>query len=305
MSSKQPLRIVVAALLLAAALACFAGVLDGAIEAVQRHPLGEPAEAHLDDALRQATVGFMTVSTIKAGLAVLEGSSFDASLGVGVSVQVGDVVQAIYDYVDVAWRTLFLAAVTLLGLKLVLAAAVDVAPFVLGIFFLVAALVLMTGTGERLRRSRAGGVDLLRTLPVVFVVLVYVLPISVLGASALSDRLTTVMLAEAGAELEAVETVLTPLSDPQGGWTERVREARDSIDRLVVQLRGRGESLFLATLRLIVGYLFDCVIFPLGLAWLGTRIARGGVGWALAESRWQRWATPPVDARPRPPESGT
>lgn len=284
---RRALAIVV---LLAGAVACFVGTLDEPIEWLQQHPLGQPADEHLDEALRQATVGFMTVSTIKAGLAVLEGSSLNAQLGMGVSIQVGDVIQAIYDYVDIAWRTLFVAAVALLGLKLVLATAVDVAPFVLGLFLVIGALVLLTNADGRFQRARAGGLDLVRTLPVLLIVLVFVLPASVLGASALSERLTAVMLEEAGAELEAVETVLAPLHDPQGGWMERMRDARDSLERLLTQLRSRGEALFLATLRLIVGYLFDCVVFPLGLAWLGTRVARGAVGWVLAESRWQRWS---------------
>jgi len=210
------------------------------------------------------------------------------------------VVQAIYDYVDIAWRTLFVAAGALLGLKLVLATAVDVAPYVLGLCFVFGALVLLTRADGRFERARAGGLDLVRTLPVLFVVLVFVLPASVLGAAALSQRLTAVMLEEANRELEAVETVLTPLHDPQGGWVDQMRTARDSVERLLDQLRSRGESLFLATLRLIVGYLFDCVVFPLGLVWLGTRVARGAVGWVLAESRWQRWSREAA-ADERPP----
>lgn len=287
---RAPFRIALIVLLLAGAVACFAGAADGLVEWTQRHPLGERAEVQVDDALARATAGFLSVSAIKAGLAVLEGSELGMNFGAGVSIEFGDLVQSTYDYVDVAWRTLFLALATLLGLKLVLATAVEIAPFVLGLLLLSTALVVWTRDGGRFGRARDGGVDLLRTLPVVLLVLIYVLPGSILGAASLSDRLTRGMVDEANAELEAVETVLTPLHDPSGGWMDRMREARDSMERVVAQLRDRGEALFGSTLRLLVGYLFDCVIFPLGLVWLGTRVARGAVGWVLAESRWQRWA---------------
>jgi hypothetical protein len=65
----------------------------------------------VDAALARTTVTFLSVSAVKAVLALLEGSA----VGVGFHLEVGDLVQPVYDYVDFIWNML-LYALLLLGL---------------------------------------------------------------------------------------------------------------------------------------------------------------------------------------------
>lgn len=61
-------------------------------------------------ALERDQVAFLLISGLKASLALIEGSS----VGVGFELEVGDIVQPAYDYVDFFWRV-FLYAFMVLG----------------------------------------------------------------------------------------------------------------------------------------------------------------------------------------------
>lgn len=63
-----------------------------------------------EDALEHNLKSFLTVSGIKAVVALLEGSS----IGVGFELEVGDLVQPAYDYIDFVWK-LLLYALLILG----------------------------------------------------------------------------------------------------------------------------------------------------------------------------------------------
>lgn len=62
------------------------------------------------NALEHNLKSFLTVSGIKAAVALLEGSS----IGVGFELEVGDLVQPAYDYIDFVWK-LLLYALLILG----------------------------------------------------------------------------------------------------------------------------------------------------------------------------------------------
>lgn len=67
-------------------------------------------------ALEQNLKSFLTVSGIKAVIALLEGST----VGVGFELQVGDLVQPAYDYVDFVWKLLLYALLILGAYQLLL-----------------------------------------------------------------------------------------------------------------------------------------------------------------------------------------
>ena len=282
------LRTLLALVLLAGAVAVFAGACDPVLEWAQRHPLGEPAEEYLDRSLERATLGFLTVSAIKGAFAVIEGSEVSATLGVGAAIEVGDAIQPAYDYVDLAWRTLFSASAVLLGLKVLLVVALRFAAVAVGVAMVVAAIAVIGPRQRWLARHRNRTGDLLRTLVVAVLVLVYVVPGAVLGASHLSASITSDMIGRAESDLEEVRVLVDPPVVDDRGLLDRAREARGSFDVMIDQVRDQGRSLFEAALRLIVGYLFDCVVFPLGLTWFGLRLARWIVGYTLTEARWER-----------------
>lgn len=68
------------------------------------------ADAQLAASLARNSVSFGALSGLKGVLATIEGSS----VGVGFQLELGDLVQPAYDYLDLVWRA-FLAALALLG----------------------------------------------------------------------------------------------------------------------------------------------------------------------------------------------
>lgn len=74
------------------------------------HALNDYAIDKTAAALERDQVAFLLISGLKASLALIEGSS----VGVGFELEVGDIVQPAYDYVDFFWR-IFLYAFMVLG----------------------------------------------------------------------------------------------------------------------------------------------------------------------------------------------
>ncbi|HPA04659.1 MAG TPA: hypothetical protein PLB67_09480 [Candidatus Hydrogenedentes bacterium] len=78
--------------------------------------LNSSAAVSIDDALQKNAYVFLGVSSVKAGLAVLEGSS----IGVGFDIEIGDLVQSVYDYVDYVWNVLLYGLTILAFYKMLL-----------------------------------------------------------------------------------------------------------------------------------------------------------------------------------------
>ena len=72
--------------------------------------INERAVDLIDETLMRDQVTFLVITAIKTSLAVIEGST----VGVGFQLQVGDIVQPAYDYVDFFWRA-FLYAFLVMG----------------------------------------------------------------------------------------------------------------------------------------------------------------------------------------------
>ena len=74
------------------------------------------AEAVVDEVTAQNFAAFVAVSALKTGLAIIE----DSSVGVGFQLEVGDAVQAVYDYVDFVWEALMYSLLVLGAYKILL-----------------------------------------------------------------------------------------------------------------------------------------------------------------------------------------
>jgi hypothetical protein len=72
------------------------------------------AQKRLDASLEENLIVFATLSTIKAGLAIIEGSSVGVTLGASIQVELGDLIQPAFDYLDVTWH-IFLYALFILS----------------------------------------------------------------------------------------------------------------------------------------------------------------------------------------------
>lgn len=75
--------------------------------------LSEAAKSRINSSLEENLIVFATLSTIKAGLAIIEGSSVGVSLGASIQLEIGDLIQPAFDYLDVTWH-IFLYALFLL-----------------------------------------------------------------------------------------------------------------------------------------------------------------------------------------------
>ena len=101
---------------LAGVLLAASGLLDRGLNRVGLGELALVNQQYLDASYDSALEGFLVLSAVKSGLAVIEGSE----VGIGFSLQVGDLVQSVYDYVNIAWKTVLAGGTILLMTRLAL-----------------------------------------------------------------------------------------------------------------------------------------------------------------------------------------
>jgi hypothetical protein len=256
-------RVVVIVLLILSAIIAFNGFFSDISSRIITRGLREQNDKYLNSAFEKTLAGFGVMSVLKASLAVIEGSSGGASMGFSIEIQLGDVVQSIYDYVDIAWRTLLTGCVTIKGIQYLLKAADLAGPYSMGALFLLLALFLSLRWWKS-NWVQFGGVvrDLLSVAIVVFIMLHYILPLSVWGTSQLSGVITSSEIEEAHKGfVETRKDFYTGeeniLSEPQK-TIEKIRNLPGLIAK-------KSKDISVWTIKLITGYTLDCIIFPMML----------------------------------------
>jgi hypothetical protein len=236
--------------------------------------LNQKNDQYLQASFDHALKGFLVLSTIKSGLAVLEGSE----VGVGFNLEIGDIVQSVYDYVDVAWRTALAGGTTLFLLKTVLAAIQALDHWFLFSSLLLILIVFMFNwlTPRRLTAYRWFK-ELLLFVGSITLGLYILLPFSVAGAAYLSNQVTKPLVAEALDGFSKVEKDLAPIAlgkrffqndEARPDWSifgfgatiDRSKKALSNMNNWLEQV---SKEFAVWTIKLIAGYLFDCIIFPL------------------------------------------
>ena len=112
----KPQAILVMLIALGGILLAGTGLLDRAVQYTGLGALESANQHYLEDSYDRALNGFLVLSAVKSGLAVIEGSE----VGIGFSFQVGDLVQSVYDYVNIAWKTVLAGGTVLLITRLAL-----------------------------------------------------------------------------------------------------------------------------------------------------------------------------------------
>ncbi|MBN2105378.1 hypothetical protein JW835_15170 [bacterium] len=229
-------------------------------------------QEYLQSSLNQSLATFAVLSGIKVGLAVIEGSE----LGVGFGIEVGDAVQSTYDYVDVAWRTVLSASAILMGTRFLLHASQLLESWFLSatlILALLARLLFLTvPKWQRLLRTLR---DLTVFSAILTVALYLILPLSVWGGSRLSNAITAPALEEADADLTTIRGELFPDSgEGRSGIIGILQGARDKLSQIMEFIIAKTRNLSLLVLKIIAGYLFDTIIFPLTLFLLFFHLTR-------------------------------
>lgn len=160
-------------------------------------PLSEKASEQIDAALEKNLVVFAMVSTIKAAAAVIEGSS----LGVGFDLELGDLVQPAYDYIDFIWKLFLYAVLVLTFYKLM----VECGILGLGLPILGAGLVLC-GLGLAWRAQRPRLLLWAKRLIVLGGLVAYGVPLVLLGSHSISARFTMPLKEATARRIRATES---------------------------------------------------------------------------------------------------
>ncbi len=110
-------RILIILLLLLCSFAAIGGHFDRLIGKVGLDKIANYNDQYLKESFNNSVAVFLTLSVIKSGMATIEGS--EAGIVV-FNLEVGDIVQSVYDYVDIAWKTTLAASTILLLTRLIL-----------------------------------------------------------------------------------------------------------------------------------------------------------------------------------------
>ena len=110
-------RILIILLLLLCSFAAIGGHFDRLIGKVGLDKIANSNDQYLKESFNKSVAVFLTLSVIKSGMATIEGS--EAGIVV-FNMEVGDIVQSVYDYVDIAWKTTLAGSTILLLTRLVL-----------------------------------------------------------------------------------------------------------------------------------------------------------------------------------------
>jgi len=261
MTPNPPARMrAVAVLLLSAAVVLSAGgLMRKGMDAAGLGRLKASNDAYLSASFDKALKTFGVLSAVKVGLAVVQGSD----VGIGFNLEVGDVVQSAYDYVDIAWRVVLACAAVLLGTRYLLQAADLLSSWFLAATFaavllgLVAAWVL-----PRLRFLRSFLRDAAWTAGLVTVALTLAVPFSVAGGHWLSKRITRPSVEQASDGFQRIRTELEGPRTVRSGLWGKITEGKEKFELVAAVIARRTGELTEWVLKLIAGFVFDCIVFP-------------------------------------------
>lgn len=244
-----------------------------------RWRLDQGNQVYLDASIRDTAHLMIPVGAAKAAADAIEGSTVNIEAGAvfakaGMSIEAGDTLQPLLDYIDLAWRLLMLSLVYLVTAKCVLAGTNALAAPFLAVSFtaLLAAhlLAFLRGAPPALRHAfqRVGALFLMGAL--LFLIL---LPMTVAGTAYLSHHTTDPMHEEVRTAFEQVGSAFS---------MERFHAADELKDKAVIlkeKLSSLGEyarvavgEVAMAVCKLAAIKLLNGLVFPLAsfafLVWL-------------------------------------
>lgn len=252
------------------------GYIDKPIQWLGMGKISKSNEAYLKDSFDKSVTGFLVLSGIKSGLAVLEGSE----IGVGFNLQVGDVVQSVYDYVDIAWQTALLGGTVILLTLLLLRSAEMIDQWSLALLlFCVFASYGINWFAPRFARTSRLIRETIFYLIVFTVSLYLIVPFSITGAAFLSEKITRPMIEESHKSFDNIkedfsfENINQRLfaDDKNKGKSSWISEfnlkakwarLNDRIKQLSNYFKDKTKNVAIWTIQLIAGYLFDSIVFP-------------------------------------------
>jgi hypothetical protein len=305
---RNVLRVILMVLLAAGTLAAAAGVVDPAIERIGLGKVMQANRRYLDNSMDKAVTGFLILSGIKSGLAVIEGSE----VGIGFNLEIGDIVQSVYDYVDIAWKAALAGGTVVLMTRLALQAAEMIDNWCLALTF-AAALLTVAISWLPPGRRRFGGLfrEGLFFLAVATLVFYLVFPLSITGAALLSEKISGPLILESNRSFDSLREEFSPenlnrrffpeTGQDDEGWVsqllsgEKLKRLKEHLRQQAAYFKEKSKDVALWTLQLIAGYLFDSIVFPATFFILLFVIVKGALRYFF-EDRRQRQLTNEIAA---------
>lgn len=298
--TRTRLRPVWIVLLLAAVFAAAAGWVDSSADRLGLGAVAAANDRYLDRSMDKAVTGFLILSGIKTGLAVIEGSE----VGIGFNLELGDLVQSIYDYVDIAWKTALAGGTVILLTRLLLQVTVLLDHWTLAVTLAAIGVLLslrwFLPAWTRTARLLKDAAFFLVIFTLVFYLLV---PFSIAGAAFLSEKITDPLIEESQRSFEGIredfsaENLQARLFPDEvqagGGWLAALvlkgdtEAAKAHFRRQAEYFREQSRNIAVWTLQLIAGYLFDSIVFPAVFFILLFVLVKGALNY-LFEDRRQR-----------------
>jgi len=251
------------------------GWFEGSAEAIGIEPLSGSNQAYLDYALKKTLATFALLSAVKVGLAIIEGTE----IGVGFGIEIGDAVQSAYDFVDLAWRVVLTSAAILMGTRFLLQAAGLVDHWLFALTLLLLLIWLWTHWLNSRRHTFRRIVQDLTLVTVILTLTLYlVLPLSISGGRLLSSRITRPSIEEAERGVTQFKSDIFPDGDEnQSGFWSKFGDPQARLKAIVKTISQKTTEFSLWILKIIAGYLFDSLIFPLMLFLTGVWLTKSAM----------------------------
>ena len=243
--------------------------------------LNDHAMGLVDETLQRDQSTFLVITAIKTSLAVIEGSS----VGVGFQLEVGDIAQPAYDYVDFFWE-MFLYAFLVMGFYKILLETglleLGIAFSGIGLGLLSLALMVPMRTAVLRRwgkRTLLGGL-----------LFAYAVPLGLVATNALGNRYLTEIREQHLNKIQSLETQLDVLAIRfallrgeinllQPGKT--FEDLRNGMLAIVRQAVNTVESGLTAFLYYVLVVAFEIVFFPFVSAYLLYKFGQLALGRVL------------------------
>ena len=251
------------------------GYVDKPVNILGMGNISDSNEEYLTNSFNKAITGFLVLSGIKSGLAVIEGSE----VGIGFNLEIGDIVQPVYDYVDVAWKTALAGGTVILLTRLMLKTVRLIDHWCLCLMFMTLFVSLIVSWFFPKYFKIARTLKETTYFLMVFSIVLYILlPFSITGAAFLSEKITKPLIKESQESFESIQKDFSLNSitnklfpneqEEDDSWffdlnlKAKYEKTKHGIKELANYFKEKTRNIAIWTIQLIAGYLFDCIIFP-------------------------------------------
>jgi hypothetical protein len=226
---------------------------------------------------------------------VLEGSE----VGVGFNLELGDIVQPVYDYVDIAWKAALAGGSIIVGMQLALQGLTFIDHWTLaGMLLFIAGGYITQWIRPQWLGLNKGLKEAIRFAATLSIVFYLLLPLSVAGAAALSYHITRPMIEESHEELKRINKEISPQSMDQGAladlaegsftspsFKKRITDTVTGAQMLVTFLKTETDRIAELMFKLIAAYIFDCILLPLFFGLILITMLKGAVHYVFDLSK--------------------